>query len=136
MTIDEKKEYLKSYQKLKREIVSLEDEKRELRTNRMFPSVNNDGMPKASGTTDLSGYAADLDRLDRLIQAKTWGLINLQHSIELSIQAVEDATERSLLRHKYLCGKTWEQVCVIMDYEWAQIHRIHARALRNFDKMI
>lgn len=64
-----KKEYLLKYRGHVRRINRIEAELSELRTMKLSISVNNDGMPHGSGRSDMSGYAAELDELERnLIQ--------------------------------------------------------------------
>ena len=45
---EQKKEYLRSYRKALRREERILDEIQELRMNKMFPSVANDGMPRGS----------------------------------------------------------------------------------------
>ena len=61
--IEEKKEYLMRYRKIKREIRRLTAEIQELRLLKMYPSGgNHDGMPRGSGQRDLSDYMAAVDK--------------------------------------------------------------------------
>ena len=53
---EEKKEYLKGYQKSLREIDRIRGLLQELQIDKMCPSLIQDGMPHGSGTSDLSGY--------------------------------------------------------------------------------
>ncbi len=135
MTIEEKKEYLKSYQRLKKELRSLDEEIQCLRLDQILSGRVLDGMPKGSGGTgDLSGYAAKLDELGQRLKEKAAGLIQRQEAIEAGIDEMGNPVEKALLRNKYLCGLTWEQVAVEMGYSWRQVHNIHSRALQNFGK--
>lgn len=52
------------------------------------------------------------------------------------IDRIEDQNERRVLRRRYLRGMKWEDICVDMDYEWAQTHRYHAKALINFNMIL
>lgn len=60
----------------------------------------------------------------------------LKESLQL-LDAIEDAieslsaTERVLMRAKYIEGLTWEEVADLMHYDVRQIHRIHGRALQR-----
>ena len=65
---DEKKWYLRGYERAIREMKRSEERIREMRINRICPSVIADGMPHASGGSDLSGYAARLDEEERKYQ--------------------------------------------------------------------
>lgn len=134
MTIDEKKEYLKSYRKIGRELRSLSEEIRQLRDAWVLPSIVADGLPKSNGGSDLSEYAARLDELERKLREKAAELYKRQTEIEANISAMKDANERTVLRNYYLCGMTWERVAVEMGYSWQYIHKIHGRALQNFER--
>lgn len=135
MTIEEKKEYLKSYRKIGRELRSLSEEINQLRLSQIMPGIVSDGLPKSSGGSDLSGYAARLDELERKLREKAAELYKRQTEIEANISAMKDANERTVLRNYYLCGMPWERVAGEMGYSWRQIHRIHGEALIHFEKM-
>ena len=134
MSSEEKKEYLRSYRKAKKEAWALEEAIEELRSNRISPSVRRpDGMPKGNGIGDLSAYAARLDELERELQARKWEAIDRYHRVCSDILAVPDETERRLLQYRYINGYTWEQIAVKMGYSWRQTHYIHRRALEHFE---
>lgn len=135
MTIEEKKEYLKSYRKIGRELRSLSEEINQLRLSQIMPGIVSDGLPKSSGGSDLSGYAARLDELEREFQAKVSALQRRRAEIEASIALMEDATERAVLRYYYLCGMTLDQVATEVHYTGRHIQNIRARALVHFEKI-
>ena len=60
---EKKKEYLRQYRIHVRRIHRINAEIAELRSMKISPSMNNDGMPHGSSQGDLSGYAAELDRM-------------------------------------------------------------------------
>ena len=49
-----------------------------------------------------------------------------------AIEEVPDERERQVLTLRYIKGLKWEEIAVEMHVEWAQVHRIHARALGHF----
>ncbi|MBO5917248.1 MAG: sigma-70 family RNA polymerase sigma factor, partial [Oscillospiraceae bacterium] len=51
-----------------------------------------------------------------------------QAAIEDRIEALEPRA-RKLMRHRYIEGLSWEEVCVAMCYSWRQTHNIHGAAL-------
>ena len=57
---EKKKEYLRKYRKHGKRIKRIEAEIDEIRSMKMYPSMNNDGMPYGSSQNDLSSYAAVL----------------------------------------------------------------------------
>lgn len=129
---EKKKEYLKSYQRsVKREKDILEEIQR-LRLDKMFPSAANDGMPHGSRQTDLSDYAAALDEMIEDLKQERLKRVQRQQEIERRIRQMKDEDEQRVLRLRYIKGLKWEEVAVEMGCAWAQVHRTHAKALKNF----
>ncbi len=88
-----------------------------------------DGMPKGgSGHDPMPDMLDAKNKLVERYRALAETLIRSQITIEEAIAGL-DSTERMVMRHRYIEGLTWEQVCVAMDYSWRQTHNIHARAL-------
>lgn len=91
-----------------------------------------DGMTKGSGVNDSIGnLIAKVDKLRRDYLCKYDSALCMLYSIERVIEGLEDETERRLMRKRYIQGMQWEDICVDLHYEWAQIHRIHARVLKR-----
>ena len=131
--LEQKKAYLRSYRKAKAEAKSIQDSIDELRLNKMSPSMGGqDGMPRGSGSSDLSDYAARLDELERELKAKQMRATILMIEIESEIENMDNATERTLLRYRYIRGYTWEKIAAELGYSWRQVHNIHRSALQNF----
>lgn len=129
---EEKKEYLRSYQSAKREVQALEDAIAELRDHKISPSMRQpDGMPRTGGVSDLSGYAARLDELEREWEAKKWEAVDRYHRVCADILAMPEETERRLLQYRYINGKTWEQIADTMMYSYRWILKLHDRALEH-----
>lgn len=129
---EQKKEFLMSYQLAKRDVTRLEEQLAELRIGKMSPGCEiGDGLPHAHNATDLSSYAAKVDELEREIVAARYRRICAFEQVRNCIEALEDEREKLLLTYRYLRGLKWEEICVKMDYKWRQVHRIHARALKN-----
>lgn len=126
-----KKEYLRSYQKAVRREREILDEIQQLRMDKMFPSVVNDGMPKGSQQSDLSEYVVKLDNLIEKLKQERFEKIKLMDDILYSISLLEDEDEKSVLRMRYIKGVQWEDICVAIKYSWRQTHRIHSNALKN-----
>ncbi|MEG0689433.1 MAG: hypothetical protein RR466_12175, partial [Hungatella sp.] len=89
----------------------------------------------AHNTTDLSDYAARVDEIERNIVSARYKRIQAFKLVQNSIEKQHDTNEKNLLTYRYLRGVKWEEICVAMGYSWKQIHRIHARSLKNFEIM-
>lgn len=128
-----KKEYLRLYTPAVSAARRLEEEIERLRADKMAPALVMDDMPHAYDQKDLSDYAAKLDELERKLIKARYERIDLYAEIFADIERLEDETEKTVLTYRYLRRYSWEKICVEMGYQWAQVHRIHARALKNFN---
>lgn len=129
---EEKKEYLKSYQRSVKREQDILDEIQRLRLDKMFPSVINDGMPHGSSQRDLSDYIVTIDEMIEDLKQERLKKVKRQKEIEHRIRQIKDEDEQRVLRLRYIKGMKWEKVAVEMGYSWKQVHRIHSEALRNF----
>lgn len=56
-------------------------------------------------------------------------LVEKRKEIESVIRAVEDSTLRTLLEYRYINGKKWEEIALMMGYDYRYILKIHGKAL-------
>lgn len=69
-----------------------------------------------------------------LYREKLEALTEGQLKIEKAIEAL-NPTERELMRLRYIDGADWTEVAATINYEWAQTHRVHARALAKIKNL-
>ena len=132
MNNEEKKQYLRRYQAAKRRAKMIQEEIEELRSSKTSPVGLGDGMPRGSGTSDLSGYAARLDELMRELEAEREMQMVTYREIWNQVKKIPNATEQEVLTRRYLIGQSWEKIAVEMHYSYRQIIRIHGAALQHF----
>ncbi len=84
----------------------------------------------------------ELDRLTRTIERHGTEALRAQYEqkraaleeiltkVETALESL-DPTERTLLRLRYIEGKSWTQVSYLIHYQRTQVFRIHARALEK-----
>ena len=130
---EKKKEYLKSYRDAVIAETQIKEEIDQLRMDKMFPSLVQDGMPHGSGASDLSAYAAKLDELLGELEEQMNERIQLRREIVRKIECMESETEKAVLRYRYIHMLKWEEIAVKMSYTWQHIHRIHGKALSRFE---
>ena len=130
---DRKKRYLLGYRDALRKQKVIEEEIRELRLKKMLPSLTQDGMPHGSGGSDMSGYAAKLDELLRDLDEQAQHCIDIRREIAGKIEAMQDETEKLVLRLRYMHGKKWEEIAVEMDYGYRNVLKLHGKALSHFE---
>ena len=129
---DEKKWYLRGYERAIREMKRSDERILEMLINRICPSVIADGMPHASGGSDLSGYAARLDEEERKYQKARYLRIKRCKEISDKIERLVDEDEKDVLFFRYIKLMKWEDIAVQLGFSWQHTHKIHARALKNF----
>lgn len=133
-TTKEKKEFLRTYKALRKEEKTIREEIAALEVATMSASVGmGDGLPHAHTPKGLEEYAAKKDQLERRLKAILWDCINQQILIEISINALESATERTILRRRYLLFKSWEEIADFVGYSRRQTLYIHVAALKNIE---
>lgn len=126
-----KKEYLRGYRRHVRKLSRIEAELEELRTMKMAISVNNDGMPHGSGQSDMSGYAAELDQLERNLIRERNQRFKGYREISERITKMKSENERDVLFYRYIKGLAWWEIAEKMGYSERQIHRYHGNALAH-----
>ena len=129
---EEKKKYLKSYRRAIRRENDILDEIQRLRSDKMFPSVVNDGMPRGSSQSDLSDYIAILDEQIELLKAERLEKARCYQKIERQIKKMENENEREILRLRYIQGLKWHEVENKIGFSREWTLKLHGRALRNF----
>lgn len=129
------KERLRRYKAIKTEIRQIEDRLAEVEGSLYDPKGQQlTGMPfppSRIGSGSAQEQLADKTmELRSRYREKLQELAAEQLAIEAAIESLEP-TQRMLLRHRYIEGLTWEEVCVKMSYSWMQVHRIHSNALQR-----
>lgn len=129
MTNQEKKEYLLGYQRINQRVnyLLLEQQRwRELAT-RVSPNLS--GMPRGEGGGGTQGAVAKIIDLETEINLEIDKLVEKRKEIESVIRAVEDSILRTLLEYRYINGKKWEEIALMMGYDYRYILKIHGKAL-------
>jgi hypothetical protein len=128
-----KKEYLRGYRMHVRRLRRIEAELSELRTMRMSVSVDNDGMPHGSGQNDLSGYAAELDQLERDLLEEQHARVVAYKEIARRIKSLKSEHELDVLFYRYITGLNWWEIAEKMNYSERWVLKIHGKALAHFE---
>ena len=132
MENEEKKKYLKSYRGAVIAETQIKEEIDQLRMDKMFPGLIQDGMPHGSGGSDLSAYAAKLDELLNDLKDQMDKRIQLRREIIKKIEDMDNETEKAVLRYRYVHMLKWEEIAVKMNYTFRHVVRIHGEALKKF----
>lgn len=128
-----KKEYLRHYREHVRRIRRIEEELEELQTMKLSISVKNDGMPHGSGHSDMSGYAAELDQLERRLLQERYHRVLAYKVISEQIEKLSCEKEKDVLFYRYIKGLEWEKIAEKMGYSERHIYKYHGKALAHFE---
>ncbi|MEY8495655.1 hypothetical protein AALC16_21990 [Lachnospiraceae bacterium 29-91] len=128
---EKKKEYLKNYLRHVRRIHRINEEIREIRSMRASISLNTDGMPHGSVQEDLSGYAAELDAMERDLIQERYHRIRTYQDIAGRIKRLSSENEKDVLFYRYIKGLDWWEIAEKMRYSERQVHRFHGKALAH-----
>lgn len=131
-----KKEYLKQYGKAVRQMERSELIISEIRMNKMHPGLVLDGSPRGSAQSDLSDYAAKLEKeTERYLKAR-YHRIRLCTEIRDKIEVIADEDEKDILTYRYIKLLRWSgsgSISEKMKMSVREVHRLHGRALRHFE---
>ena len=134
MTHEQKKEYLRGYRGHVRRAEQITEQIARLRACKANPSaIVYDGMPKGCGGTDLSGYIARLDELERQLMEERTREICTYQDIVRRIKLLRSENELDVLFYRYIRGLDWWEIAERMELSRRQILRIHAEALEHLD---
>lgn len=128
---DRKKSYLRGYRMHGKRIKRIEAEIDEIRSMKMYPSMNNDGMPHGSSQGDLSGYAAELQEKEENLYEEGVAQVKVYKDISWRIQQIDNEDERDVLFYRYIKGMNWWEIAKTMDYSESWIYELHGRALKK-----
>ena len=133
------KDELKNYTENKREIKIIEEDIKKLQEQKS--SINSlilSDMPKTFNNNDNDKIGALIAEIEELIEKyidKMRNLIRIQNEIENTINNIEDATDRNIIRLKYIEDYTWERICVVMNFSWNGVHKRHKKILEKLNRV-
>lgn len=130
---EKKKEYLRRYHAAELAEREIREEIDQLRMDKMFPGMIQDGMPHGSSCGDLSAYAAQLDELLVELKDQREKRIRIRREITRKIESMQDETEKTVLRLRYIRWLRWDQIAERMGYSLRNITKIHGKALAHFE---
>ncbi len=129
---DLKKEYLSKFRESKEAVKRIEDQITALELYEASPKTIDIKMHGSRARKDMSDYAAKKDELiSKMMQAR-YMRVSTYTDIFQAVENVPNERERQVLTYRYIKCLKWEEIAVEMHVEWAQVHRIHANALKHF----
>lgn len=131
MTAEQKKEWLSRYRQARYAEDEILLEIESLEAQFMMPARPLDGMPRGSGGSDLSGFAAAYDKLRSQLMRQYDRRLEIYREIVDVIERSTglNETERSVLRYRYILCMSWEDIVEQIHMERSWILRIRNNAV-------
>ncbi len=90
--------------------------------DQLVEQLNN--LDNQFGSLDISGVSSlYMERVNSM-------LVELEY-LEQVIRTVPDSRDRLILQKRYVEGKTWEVICVEMNYCYRQMCRVHSKIIQD-----
>lgn len=128
---EKKKKYLRQYKKHGRRIKCIEAEIEAIRSMRLYPSNEIDGMPHAHNNSDLSGYAAELTAKENELYQEGVEQVKQYKEISARIKEMDNEDERDVLILRYIAGMDWWKIAKEMDCSESWVYELHGNALKK-----
>ena len=126
------KEYLMQYRDAVRRATAAQDHLSELRAiaERITPSYNGGGGSGTKTGDRLGTAVAKIVDAETRVDQEITMLIATEREVEQKINAVDNSILRKLLYERYINGKTWEMIAVMLHYSHQHVvHVLHPKAL-------
>lgn len=121
---------LKEYYWLQRNLQKLEEKLLVLETKATKTTNSLSNGPRGTNShNSMSDIIVKIVELKEKINKKIEKAYGLITDIENAIEKLPER-EKYLMRARYIECKSWEEICVDMNYNWAQIHRLHSNSLK------
>ncbi len=99
---------------------------------RISPSYSD--MPHGGGGDKVQTAAVEIAELTDRLNEKIHRAVKMQQEIKELIGTIDDATLRRLMTYRYILGKKWEEIAMLMNYDYRWILRLHGKALYKLDE--
>lgn len=126
------KEYLQQYRDAVRRATAAQDHLDELRAiaERITPRYGGESGGTVHSGDRLGETVAKIIAAEDRLDAEISMLIATEREIEAAINNVDDSILRKLLYERYINGKNWESISVMLHYSYQHVtHFLHPKAL-------
>ena len=133
------KEYLQQYRDAVRRAKAAMDHLDELRAmaERITPNYSSSGGGTHQTGDRLGAAVARLVDAEARVDQEITMLIATEREVEWTINAVDNSIFRKLLYERYINGKTWEMIAVLLHYSHQHVvHVLHPKALNAVKHLI
>lgn len=132
------KEYLGQIRVIDKEVYFKLKEREEFkRSRKSIQAVDySKDLIQSTPENKIENAVIKLEEFTREISEKINEMVELKINISKQIDQLENVDERAVLRLRYVEHHTWDEVAEEIHFHVTYVHKIHNRALRNFEKVI
>lgn len=131
MTIEEKKDYLRQFQRLNREIEQKQFSLQKLIDSRDRITTILTDMPRGKGNEDRTLISDEIIDLQKDLQDKLKRAMISRMEIKNKIEEIEEIDERIVLIYRYIENLKFEDIADRMSFSIRSIFDLHSKALKN-----
>lgn len=131
MTIEEKKDYLRQFQRLNREIEQKQFSLQKLIDSRDRITTILTDMPRGKGNKDRTLISDEIIDLQKDLQDKLKRAMISRMEIKNKIEEIEEIDERIVLIYRYIENLKFEDIADRMSFSIRSIFDLHSKALKN-----
>lgn len=132
MTYEEKVRWLRRYQDSLRLERTLREELAAQQSRACKTTAALTGMPGAA--SDGQSLARGVERIIQVrqeLQAQIDACCTVRQEVAAAINRVTDERDQEILRRRYLLGQRWEEIAVVMHFDYRWITRRHHKAVET-----
>lgn len=130
----EKCRYLNQYRIMHIEIDQITKELQRWQdlATRISPSYSD--MPHGGGSDKVQTAAVEVAELTDKLNRKLYQAIMVQENIKKLLESLDDIKLRQLMSYRYINGMRWEEIAVLMNYDYRYVLKLHRKALYGLDE--
>lgn len=130
----EKCRYLNQYRIMHIEIDQITKELQRWQdlATRISPSYSD--MPHGGGSDKVQTAAVEVAELTDKLNRKLHQAIMVQENIKKLLESLDDIKLRQLMSYRYINGMRWEEIAVLMNYDYRYVLKLHRKALYGLDE--
>lgn len=133
MTIEEKKEYLKSYQSMAREIEQKQFSLSKLIDSRDRITTILSDMPKGGGNKDKMIICDEIIDLQMDLKEKLKSAMKLRIDIKNKIEEIEDIDRRIVLSYRYIDNLKFDDIAEKMNFSVRMVFYLHDKGIKDIN---
>lgn len=107
----------------------------EIQLDRISQDLHSDAIQICEDGDPMPRITAHLNECRDELNREWDALIDSRNRVKRTIAQIPDGQYRDVLNLRYIEALPWERIAVELGYSWRQVHRLHKKAVAEFEKM-